>query len=49
MDIERALKILLTSDGKGRKKKAEILLELCETVNPNWVRTEIEKFLKENK
>lgn len=45
MEIEKALKILLTPDGKGRKRKASVLRELCDTANANLVRNEIEKFL----
>jgi len=49
MNIEDALKVLLTPDGKGAKRKAVILSELCVTANANLVRDIIEKMLKNKK
>lgn len=49
MDIDKALEILLTSDGKGRKKKAFVLRELCDTANANYVRDKINKLLEDKK
>ena len=39
--------ILLTPDGKGRKKKAAILDELLRTCQPNSMRPVINEALKE--
>lgn len=47
MEIKEALKILLTPDGKGKRKKACVLRELCDTCNANLVRDEINKLLVE--
>lgn len=41
--IKRALEILLTPDGKGRKQKAIVLSELCCTINGNKVRESIKE------
>lgn len=47
--LKEALEALLTPDGKGRKKKACILRELCDTCNANVVRDEINKLLADPK
>lgn len=47
MDLKETLKILLTPDGKGRRKKATILRELCDTANANEVRNAINKLLED--
>lgn len=46
--LEEYLEILLTPDGRGRKKKAVALRELCDCGNPNYTRDAIEEFLKKN-
>lgn len=43
--IDKTIDILLTSDGKGKRRKAQLLQELCETVNPCVVRDKIQKLL----
>lgn len=47
-DIDAALAILLTPDGKGKKKKAEVLSELCITTSPNLVRDRIKQFINKS-
>jgi hypothetical protein len=42
--IDRALKMLLTPDGKGKYKKAQMLSELCQTQNPNYIRERLTKY-----
>jgi len=46
-NIDNALERLLTPDGVGRKRKAQILLEFCETQNHNITRERINKLLKD--
>ena len=46
--IDDALSKLLTPDGKGRKRKAIILKELCTTCNANRIREKINKMLDNN-
>lgn len=45
--IDKAINDLLTSDGKGKRRKAQILQELCETTNPCVVRDKIQKLLSD--
>lgn len=40
-EIDRAINILLTPDGKGLRKKASVLRELCTTCNANVVREKL--------
>ena len=47
MDIEYALKILLTPDGVGIKTKAVVLTEVCEQISGNLIRDATEKYVKE--
>lgn len=49
MEIEKTLEILLTPDGKGKRKKACVLKELCDTCNANLVRDAINKLLDDPK
>ena len=46
--IEMALEMLLTSDGKGRVRKAIALSELCCTINPNKLRVYIKSLIDNN-
>lgn len=46
--IIKALKILLTPDGKGRAKKATVLAELCCTMNANKLREHIKNLIDNN-
>lgn len=43
--IKQALEILLTPDGRGRKRKAIILSELACTVNANKLREHIKTLI----
>ena len=44
--IDKSLKILLTPDGRGVKKKAQVLKELVCCINPNLTREAIEEYIK---
>ncbi len=46
--IVAALEVLLTPDGKGRRKKATALSELCCTMNPNKLREHIANLIQTN-
>jgi hypothetical protein len=46
--IAAALEILLTPDGKGKKRKAVMLSELCCTMNPNKLREHIANLIETN-
>jgi hypothetical protein len=49
MELNKVFDILLTPDGKGKRKKAEILRELCDTANANLVREALQKLLADKK